>query len=254
MRLRVATYNILDGGINRENLISEVLQTIQADIVVLQEIYDRDFVTRLGKDLGLFPCFGSGNKRRRVALLSRFPVLTYESYHPFPPVWRNVSLASIEYQPGRLIRVVGLHPMANLWIACELWRWWEARHLIQHLTDDDTVPCLLAGDLNAIAPKDRILTKTMPFWLRLIIRLQGNRVYHFSIREYFSAGYVDCFRSINPMQDGFTLPASNPNARLDYILVNRALKAKLKTCYVAQSPAAVHSASDHCPVVAEFEL
>jgi endonuclease/exonuclease/phosphatase family metal-dependent hydrolase len=39
MSLRVMTYNILDGGQNREEHILDVIKTSQPDIVILQEVF-----------------------------------------------------------------------------------------------------------------------------------------------------------------------------------------------------------------------
>jgi exonuclease III len=84
--------------------------------------------------------------------------------------------------------------------------------------------------------------------------LQGNRVYHFSIRAYLRAGFTDSFRYLNDGDEGFTLPPPNPNARLHYILVNSVLKKYPKKCRVVRKPLVVEKASDHYPVVAEFEF
>ena len=103
-------------------------------------------------------------------------------------------------------------------------------------------------------PNDRVVTNQMPHWLKLTILLQGNRVYHFSVRQYLSAGFIDCFRSLHPGDDGFTLPPAHANSRLDYILINDALKSHLTSCWIVREPLAVLKASDHYPVVAEFQL
>jgi endonuclease/exonuclease/phosphatase family metal-dependent hydrolase len=200
------------------------------------------------------PFFASGNKKRRVALLSRLPLRSCQSYHPFPPIWRNVIEAEIESSPNQRFRLFGIHPMANLSVICELWRWWEAKQVVECIRPYKAEPCLIAGDFNAIAPHDRVIIKLMPQWLKLMLLAQGNRVYHFSVREYLSAGFADCFRVSHPDDDGFTLPPPHPNSRLDYILVNEVMKAYLINCWVVREPSAVLKASDHYPVVAEFEL
>ena len=197
---------------------------------------------------------GAGNKRRKVALLSRFPVRTFMSVHPLFPIWRNFVNAEIEYEPDKTIRLIGIHPVASLGFAFEVWRLWEAKYIIDHIRNFLNMPCLIAGDFNAIAPKDRIRRDIMPKWLRWLIYLQGNRVYHFSVQAFLSAGFTDCFRFLNPDMDGYTLPPPNPNSRLDYILANAKMKAYLKRCWVVREPDDVHRASDHYPVMAEFSF
>lgn len=254
MFIRVMTYNILNGGVGREAYIREVLQFARPDIVVLQEVYRCEFVQELGELLGMNAFFGDGNRQRRVALLSRFPFLSCESHHPFPPIWRNTVRAMLEYRPGKRLHILGIHPMANLAVPFELWRWWEAQYNISLLKPFMSEPCLIAGDLNAIAPFDPVNVKSMPGWLRWAIFLQGNRVFRFSIGAYQKAGFSDSFRALNPDEKGYTLPPPKPNARLDYVLVNAVLRPRIRKCCVVDEPSSVHAASDHYPIVAEFEL
>jgi exonuclease III len=248
------TYNILDGGEGREEYLLEVLQAVQPDIAILQEVFHERFVQNLANALKMDSFFASGNKKRRVALLSRLPILSRQSYHPFPPIWRNVVEAEIEYQPKKRLWLFGIHPMANLSVICEFWRWWEAKQIVGRVKLHAAEPCLIAGDFNAIAPSDHVVTSRMPRWLKLTILTQGNRVYHFSVRKYLSKGLADCFRAMHPHEDGFTLPPPKPNSRLDYILVNEAMKPHLIDCWVVREPSAILKASDHYPVVAEFQV
>ena len=254
MSLRVMTYNILDGGEGREKYLLEVLQTVQPDVAVLQEVFHGGFVQSLASALKMNLFFASGNRKRRVALLSRLPIISCQSYHRFPPIWRNVVEAEIEYQLNKRLWLFGIHPMADLSVICELWRWWEAKQIIGRIKPHIVEPCLVAGDFNAIAPNDRVVINQMPRRLKLIILTQGNRVYRFSIRKYLSTGLTDCFRAMHPNDDGFTLPPPKPNSRLDYILVNDALKLHLINCWVVCEPSAILKASDHYPVVAEFQM
>lgn len=53
----------------------------------------------------------------------------------------------------------------------------------------------------------------------------------------------------------YPLPATAaPNARLDYIFASPPLLPYLRACTVVRELAVVQEASDHLPVVAEFEL
>ncbi len=247
------TYNILDGGENREAHILEVLQTAKPDVVVLQEVFTEEFLNVLSQSLGMNYCIGSGNKKRKVVLISKLPILSFKSHHPNFPIWRNFIDAKIEYDSNQIIRIVGVHPIANLGIPFEIWRLWEARYITNHIQDSQNELYLIAGDFNAIAPREKVRTENMPNWLKWIIYLQGNRVYHFSIKMFLYAGFTDCFRFLNS-DDGFTLPPPKPNARLDYIFVSAKMKAYLKKCWVVREPSSVNLASDHFPVIAEFSF
>ena len=128
----------------------------------------------------------------------------------------------------------------------------EARQILSYVSAYENKPCLIAGDFNAIAPGDSIRMEMLPWWLKLKMRLQGNRAYHFSIQAYLDAGFTDCFRYLNRDRAGYTLPPPEPNSGLDYIFINGVLKAFLKRCWIVHQPAVVENASDHYPVVAEF--
>jgi endonuclease/exonuclease/phosphatase family metal-dependent hydrolase len=197
--------------------------------------------------------FANSNVRSHVCFLSRHPVRQWHSHLTFPPLLHNAIEAEIEFRPGRILRLIGVHPVAFLGWPFEVWRMWEARHIVS-LVDRLGEPCIITGDFNAIAPQDRVVTSTMPRWLRLMLLAQGNHPYHFAMSQYLNAGLTDCFRFLNPSDDGFTLPPPTPNSRLDYILVNDALKPFLKKCWVVREPEAVLKASDHYPVVAEFDM
>jgi len=247
------TYNILNGGEGRENYILSVVQAVNPDIVVFQEIDSEEFLKKLAHELymGYF-FFGNGNQKRRVAFISRYPVRSWQSNHSFP-TWRNFVEAEIEYQPSRIFRLIGVHPIANLSIIFEIWRWLEMASVIKRYQEYNHEACLIVGDFNAIAPYDQVLIELMPGWLKFILYLQGNRAYPFSIKRLLLAGFIDCYRFITT-DSGFTLPPPKPNTRLDYCFVNDKMQASLKNCWVVYEPPIVEKASDHYPVVAEFEF
>lgn len=252
MLLRMMTYNILEGGIGREAQILQVMKSASPDVVILQEVLSANLLERFAQELDMQAFFTSGNSRKRVVLLSRLPVRSFDNFHPFPSIWRNVIDACLESQSGKTIRVIGVHATPSLWVGYELWRWWEAKKVLSNFRLKATIPCIVMGDFNAIAPGDKPLIESMPTRLKFLIYLQGKRFYHFAISEYLSNGFIDCFRALHPNEDGFTLPATNPNARLDYIFANAALRPFLVDCRVLREPNATEPASDHCPVIAEF--
>ena len=68
------------------------------------------------------------------------------------------------------------------------------------------------------------------------------------------AGYVDCFRQVNPYAWGFTCPSSDPAGRIDFIFASPELAERLAACKVVTvgNGSRADEASDHLPVVAEF--
>ena len=70
----------------------------------------------------------------------------------------------------------------------------------------------------------------------------------------YKAGYVDCYRRVNPRTPGYTYPASSPAGRIDFIFASPELAPRLEKSHVVVKAAGVpgHDASDHLPVFAEF--
>jgi endonuclease/exonuclease/phosphatase family metal-dependent hydrolase len=68
------------------------------------------------------------------------------------------------------------------------------------------------------------------------------------------AGYVDCFRHMNPHAWGFTCPARAPAGRIDFIFASPELAGRLSACEVVTEGNGLRGeeASDHLPVVADF--
>jgi exodeoxyribonuclease-3 len=254
MSLRVMTYNILDGGQHREDDILEVIQTANPDILVIQEVIDEEILKLLAHNLQMNHFFGEGNRERKVALLSRLPIENFKSHHPLFPIWHNFIEAKVKMSSGEVFRLIGVHLIANPWIGFEVWRLLEIRYITKYIQQYSNDPCLMAGDFNTVAPNDRIITSRIPIRLKFILWLQGNQVHRFTIRSLISSGFIDCFRLKNPNEDGFTLPPPQPNTRLDYIFINQAMQKYLTKCWVVRESNAVMKASDHYPVVAEFNI
>jgi exonuclease III len=82
-----------------------------------------------------------------------------------------------------------------------------------------------------------------------------SRVYaHGGIDLLIKAGYIDCFRQMNPQEPGFTFHAAKPVGRIDYIFASPELAARLTDSKVITEGGGISGAlaSDHFPVYAEF--
>ena len=75
-----------------------------------------------------------------------------------------------------------------------------------------------------------------------------------SIGLLLKAGYLDCFRRMNPGAWGFTCPAGAPAGRIDFIFASPELAARLTGSNVITTGEGLpgEQASDHFPVCAEF--
>src|SRR5262245_2752493 len=114
MRIRVLAYNILDGGLGREDLIQAVLSAVQPDVAVLEEVYQPASVQRWAEALGLpYTFFASGNTSRHLALMSRFPIVSKASYHPNPPIHTTLLATTLQIAPQQKLHVLGVHLLAQ---------------------------------------------------------------------------------------------------------------------------------------------
>ncbi len=255
MTIRFMTYNILDGGRGRQADVLAVLDAAQADVVLLQEVAEEEIVTHAAESLGYSVFVAEANQpRHKVALLSRLPIARGATFHPFP-MRRTLLEAQLALPSGATLHVFGVHLIAPSHIALfEVWRRRELSAILCRAAVAGSAPCLVAGDFNAIAPGDRVDLAPLPGWLRGAIRLQGGRAATSVIAQMCAAGWRDAYRDLRPDDDGYTLPAKCPNARLDYIFANPALRARMVACDVLTAPRVVRAASDHLPVVAEFDV
>jgi len=247
------TYNIRYGGQGHEEQILEVIRSAQPDAVLLQEVTDSAIVRDFAAVLKM-QCFIAEGNGFHIALLSRWSIVESVSVHPFPPIRDTILDAGIEYQAGRRFYVIGVHPVAFPGTFFEYWRIWELSIGLKRAAAHRDHACIIAGDLNAIAPGDRVLTDSAPREMSFLYAVQLGRIYRQAIRRVLALGFIDCYRHLHPGEDGFTIPTPRAKVRLDYIFANPQASRSLKTCDVVVQPEAVHTASDHYPVMAEFEL
>ena len=235
----VATYNI-QAGAGKLERIAEEIRAMDADVVALQEVdvhwHQRsnfaDQATELGRTLGVEVRFapiyrldGTDGRPPRefgVALLSRHPIERF----------RNDSLTRLStqdanpvpaLQPGLLNAIVNVHGKRVRVLTAHLD--YRANPSVRHaqvgeivrVLDADSLPTILAGDLNATPGAAEL----QPLFKNL----------------------SDAWRS----GPGYTYPASAPGKRIDFILVSRHF-----TVLDARVPPA--AAADHRPVIASLRL
>lgn len=254
MPLRVLTYNILDGGRGREQELFEIIARQDADVVVLQEVAERTFVTQLAARLGASVYIAESNSGRTLALLSRLTICETSDFHP--RVLRHTCLkAVLEYAPGETLTVYGIHLAAPAYtLLVELYRLRELSAIFRHVATRAADKLIFAGDFNSIAPGDSPDFSDLPFSLRLSIFLQGGYMARQVIGRMRARDFTDVYRALHPNGKGYTLPAPQPNTRLDYFFVNKALMQNVRACDVVSTPDAVKHASDHLPVVMELQM
>ena len=254
VKMRLLTYNILDGGHKREAKIVEVIKAVAPDVVVVQEGLEAAPFRRIAAALEMTPCLAETRHRLslRVGLLSRLPVLDFRTLHLWP-VWPGCVQATVQLANGYSLTVYGLHLAAYYPWFLEWWRTYQIRALLRHIKQTTPGQHLLAGDFNTIAPGDQASLAEAPLWVKAQTWFQLGHMPRWALKPLLRAGYVDCFRKLHPQEDGFTLPSPHPQVRLDYVFAAPPLDTALSACRVIRLPREVVLASDHLPVLAEFE-
>jgi endonuclease/exonuclease/phosphatase family metal-dependent hydrolase len=255
MTFRLMAYNILDGGEGREAAIIDIIRSAAPDVVVMPEVIHLAMLERMGSELAMGECrLAHGlDGERRVGALSRLPILGWRSLPSRRP-WRAGIELSVCPDGGRPLTIYGLHLRVLTTWSLSSWRIQEMCIALEHIRRAAPGPHLLAGDFNAIAPGDRVARRPTQLWAQAWLWLQVGPAMRRALRPLLKAGYVDCFRRLHPRDDGFTFMASDPRARLDYVFADPALSASLRECRVVTQPDAVKVASDHLPVLAEFDV
>ena len=244
---RLLTYNILRGGHGRIDAIATVINGCAPDLVLLQEATDAGNIERIARATGMADW--RAFDKQSLGFLSRRPVAFCGWVRP-----RVSRHAFVEVVPeGERLRVFGVHLSAVHAAWTEHRRVMELRALLNSVKRHQDGFHVLAGDFNTVAPGDVFDSGLLPMRIRPLVWLSGGRIKWRTIQTVLDAGYVDAFRQAHPHDPGHTLPTSQPHVRLDYVFVPGPHAARLSACSVVREPAAV-SASDHFPVVADFEV
>lgn len=250
--LRVLTYNIYLGGSSRLDAIYQVLTQANADIIGLTEADDPAVVSALAERLEMNYVWAAGSGQRHIATLSRWPVIDWQIYNS-PPLTQAALETKIDL-PSFPLTIYNIHLLPYLLWPFEIRRWQAVGALLQIIRHRQPGPHLIIGDLNAIAPGDRVLQRRHPPRMRRLMAVQLWIIFRLALRRLLKAGYSDCFRRLQPEADGFTWYSGNPTTRYDYILADAIMAARLRTCYVISEHPALTRASDHMPLLANFEF
>jgi endonuclease/exonuclease/phosphatase family metal-dependent hydrolase len=248
VRLRLLSYNIRRGGAGREELLAQVIRGCDPDLVILQEATLPAVVERLSQQTGL-PHWGA-RAGHSVAFISRVAVASF-AWHPLVRAGRGfmeVSLAETQ------LRVFGVHLSAVHSEWTERRRLREVALLLGKVSEQEGGFHLLAGDFNTLAPNELLETRRLPPRLRPFIWLSGGRVRYRTIQVMLEAGYSDAYRLLHPDEPGYTFPTWDPHVRLDFVFLPAASADRLNSCRVITDGTAVPDASDHFPLLAQFEV
>jgi exonuclease III len=249
---RILTYNLYLGGTDRQEAIYAVLRHAKADVISLTEADNPHVVAQLAERLDMHHVWAEGSGDRHIATLSRFPIADWQIYKT-PPLTQAVLETTLNLAT-KSISIYNVHFLPYLLLPFEVRRWQAVGKLLQVIDKRQPGPHLILGDFNAIAPGDRVLQRRNPPQMRRAMALQFHLIFRLALARLLKAGYVDCFRRLHPDDDGFTWMPGNRTARYDYIMADGLLAPALRRCWVVDDIEAVHIASDHLPLLAEFQL
>jgi endonuclease/exonuclease/phosphatase family metal-dependent hydrolase len=229
------TYNIqhgrgMDGKINLERIATVILRE-GADIVALQEVDRgvertdrRDLAAELGALTGMTPIFSNNfhfqGGEYGNAILTRFPVIT----------WSNTHLARVgqSEQRGVLQAVLEVHGRPLLLMNTH----------IDHRKDDAERLLNIQEFLNLREERAR---------LPVIFGGDFNDVPGSPVHQEMSRRFLDVWE-LAGTGPGFTFSSVTPRARIDYIWISKDAPWQVLKAWAPRS-----TASDHLPVVAEFQ-
>ncbi len=234
--LRVMTYNIhhgegLDGRVDTAR-IAELIKQERVDIVALQEVDKgvrrtalRDLTAELASLTGMTGIFSNNfhyqGGEYGNAVLTRFPVKRWTNHHYQmlrPNEQRGLLQLKLDVH-GRDLVVMNTHIDSR---PDDAERWLNVGEIEVLAKKHGDTPVILCGDFNN-QPTGRVYQR---------------------LGEMFH----DTWAKVG-VGDGFSFPANGPNRRIDYIWFTQPEALKPLKSWLPKS-----AASDHLPLVAEFEL
>ncbi|MEV6350662.1 endonuclease/exonuclease/phosphatase family protein [Actinoplanes sp. NPDC051851] len=265
MRLRLMTWNIKTGGVDRRErirlpAIAQVISAARPDLLCLQELrdFDRSGGRRM-RDLahaaGMVPHLARSVFGQPVAVLVRPPLRMDRTASVTWRLHHAAAVALIGLGGGAHLTVVSTH--LNPFSPDRRRR--EARFLALRYAST-TARVVLAGDLNGLHPADdheAALDGLDAAYRRRHLGPDG-AVDSRALAAFAGAGFTDLWRVAGD-GDPRTVPTSRGGGaefggmRLDYVLASPPVAAAAREMRVIRGGATEH-ASDHYPVRVDLDL
>ena len=252
--MRIVSYNILDGGAPRLNLLAQVLESERPDVVGLVEADDPVVVEAMANRLKMDFIHAEGNKKAS-ALLSRFPIRHSINHAPQHPKLIKSLLEAAVVDPSGAEWTLGvLHLHARAAEQDETIREGEIAEVLEIFRPHREArrPHLLVGDFNANAPYQKIEPTLCKPGTQKAFYSNGGHLPRRVIGRLLDAGYADSLRALYPLMSetcgSFT--TQMPGQRVDYIFTFNIDPARLRKARVIYDEPA-REASDHFPLMLE---
>jgi exodeoxyribonuclease-3 len=248
MKLKLLSYNIRFGGIGRESRLAEVIRAVAPDLVVFQEATDTRVIEALAEATGM--TVWAARPKHSIAFISRLEIAHHEWHYP-----RGAKHSFLEIVPaGTDSRIFGLHLRAMFSKWGERVRAREIRMVLEGISKYQEGFHALVGDFNTLAPGEILNTHQMPRWIRTMVWLSGRDIQRETVQVMLDAGYADGYRTLHPLDKGYTFPTGDTHVRLDYVFLPARFAQRLTACEVIKQPETVALASDHFPLLAYLEI
>ena len=259
MMFRAMTYNILEGARDRLDVVASVVRAANPDLLAVTEANGFDDPKRLAEVEKAFALKGTVGRAPTGFHVAIFTNLSVEASGPeFYPFFHAALWARIRLDAKRTLTAVVAHldpfsPEARLA---------EVRALSRHAVPGERA--LLMGDFNCMAPGDEVDPSVLELPRNILARFVKGAADppEFDRREVALlewAGFEDIYRSHNPRKPGWTLMTTRFGAklrsrmRIDYLFATPRFAKRASSAEVIESDES-RRASDHYPIVAEFDL
>ena len=276
--MRVLTYNIHGwrtlADQSNLNAVAQVIAATNADVVGLNEVFyprvvegaQEAALTALAERVGMHYVFGpclrwpAQNNMPAAAygnaLLSRWPILASAAHHltPVPDhEQRGLLEARIALPTGKSFTAYVTH----LDHRDEDVRLVQLRALRTWAVRDRNRPHLIMGDFNAVSMWDyadaAAATAQLAHNRKGANVLNGDKGGPKVVAQMEKAGYIDAYARVGTPGIASFLGTEHPAVRIDYIFMSESLAPALTTAQIWQETPG-QEASDHRPVLAEFDL
>jgi endonuclease/exonuclease/phosphatase family metal-dependent hydrolase len=253
--MRILSYNILDGGGPRLELLGRVIEAERPDVVGLVEAEDPGVVEGLAGRLNMDFIRAEGSKKAS-ALLSRFPIRHSINHAPQHPNLSKSLLEAAVVDPSGAQWTLGvLHLHARGTEHDETIREGEIAEVLEIFRPHREArrPHLLLGDFNSNAPYQKIEPTLCKPSTQKAFYSNGGHLPRRVIARLLDEGYADSLRTLYPLmsQTCGSFSTEKPGQRVDYIFTFGIDASRLQKARVVYDEPA-RDASDHYPVMLEF--
>lgn len=254
---KIATWNVNSLRVRLEHVLSW-LDAVKPDVLALQEIKltDNDFPCEAFRAAGYEFVFSGQKTYNGVAILSLKPALEIVKDLPdFEDTQRRLLAGVIGG-----VRIINLYVPNGESVSSDKYQyklnWLKKLDVFLKREIQQYSKVVVVGDFN-IAPEE-IDVHDAAYWEGKVLFSLPERN---AFKEMLQAGLVDCYRYLNPEEQGFSWWDYRMNAfkrnlgvRIDHILATSPSALQCVNCKIDKGPRALERPSDHAPVVAEFEL